>query len=173
VALRSEITGESWRSFFSVTLGTWMIIWLCAAIHNQYLIRIAPEHFTVWHYRMPFFTGYTMLGIAYAFAATISPGLILGVLLYIFGRLFNRPKLAPSQLVLSTLWVWFAVELCAISTGVIVWRSGHGLYPDWIYPDNSIGILITQTIQVTDYLAGVFFSLLLIVWTWHRRKRFA
>jgi len=166
----SNVTGESWRTFFTVVIGTWMAVWFCAALHNQYLIRIAPEHFTVRHYRMPYFTSYTALGIAYAFGASASPGVVLGMLLYIAGRLFSRPKLSPRQIVLPVLWVWLAVEICAGAVGFIVWRSGRGVYPDWIYPDESIGLLVTQSIQITAYLSGAFFSVVLIFLTWHRRK---
>lgn len=167
--LNSTVGGESWKTFFTVVAGTWLAVWIYAALHNQYLIRIAPEHFTVWHYKMPYFTGYTMLGIAYAGAASVSPGVVLGMFLYVAGRLFSRPKLSPSQIILSTLWVWLAVEICAITVGMIVWSTGKGIYPEWFYPDDSLGLLITQSIQVTAYLSGAAFSIILICWTWHRR----
>jgi len=169
-SFNSQVSDESWATFSKVVIGVWLAVWLYAALHNQYLIRIAPEHFTVWHYKMPFFTSYTMLGIAYAFAASISPGVMLGVFLYIAGRLFNRPKLTPKQIILSTVWVWIAVEICAGIVGVIVWRTGKGLYPDWVYPDESIGLLITQSIQITAYLTGAVFSGILIAYTWQKRK---
>ncbi len=119
---------------------------------------------------MPFFTDYTMLGIAYAFAASISPGVMLGVFLYIAGRLFARPKLLPKQIIFSTFWVWLAVEVCAIGVGFVVWQTGKGIYPDWVYPDESLGLLITQSIQITAYLTGAVFSLILIGYTWQKRK---
>src|SRR5215212_6813188 len=98
-SLRSVVPGESWTSFLSVFLGTSFAVWLYAAVHNQYLIRIAPEHFTVWHYKIPFTQDYTLLGVLYAGRASISPGGILGALLYVAGRLFNRRKLSARQLV--------------------------------------------------------------------------
>jgi CDP-diglyceride synthetase len=169
-SFNSTVSGESWTTLSKVVIGVWLVVWLYAALHNLYLIRIAPEHFTVWHYKMPFFTNYTMLGIAYAFAASISPGVMLGVFLYIAGRLFNRPKLTPKQIILSTVWVWVGVEICAGTVGVIVWRTGKALYPDWVYPDDSMGLLITQSIQITAYLTGAVFSCILIAHTWQKRK---
>jgi hypothetical protein len=80
--LRTNVPGETWKTFLQVVLGVWLAVWFYAAVHNQYLIRIEPEHFTVWHYKMP---------------------------------------------------------------------------------------LITQTIQITAYLSGAVFSLILIGWTWQRR----
>ena len=93
---------------------TWLAVWFYAAAHNQYLIRIAPEHFTVWHYKMPFTQDYTLLGILYAGGASISPGGILGALLYVAGRLFDRLRLPTHKLILSTA--------CAISTDILEFR---------------------------------------------------
>src|SRR5437764_9765739 len=108
-SLRTEVPGESWTSFLTVFLGTWLAVWFYAAAHNQYLIRIAPEHFTVWHYKMHFTQDYTLLGILYAGGASISPCGILGALLYVAGRLFDRPRVPTRKLILSTAWVWLAV----------------------------------------------------------------
>jgi hypothetical protein len=37
-------------------------VWSYAAAHNQYLIQMAPEHLTVWHYRIPFTQDHTLSG---------------------------------------------------------------------------------------------------------------
>jgi hypothetical protein len=169
-SLSRVVPDESWASFLSVLLGTWIAVWLYAALHNQYLIRIAPEHFTVWHYKISFTQNYTLLGVLYAGGASISPGGILGALLYVAGRLFDRPQLSKRQLVLSTLWVWIAVEMCALATGLVVWRTRRAIYPAEWYPDNSLGLLTTQSIQITAYSSGTIFSFILLLWTWHRRK---
>src|SRR6266446_1813322 len=108
-SLNKVVPGETWASFLTVFFGTWIAVWLYAALHNQYLIRIAPEHFIVWHHKIPFTRDYTLLGVLYAGGASISPGGILGLLLYLAGRLFNRPRLSAKQLVFSTAWVWLAV----------------------------------------------------------------
>jgi len=169
-SLRTVVPNESWASFLGVLVGTWLAVWFYAAVHNQYLIRIAPEHFTVWHYKIRITQDYTLLGILYALRASVAPGGILGALLYVAGRLFDRPKIAARQLIFSTALVWLAVEICALVTGVIVWRTNRGIYPaDW-YPADSLGLLITQTIQITAYSSGAVFSVILLAWTWHRRK---
>lgn len=172
-SFRKEVPGESWKSFLRVFLGTWLAVWFYAAVHNQYLIRIAPEHFTVWHYRIPFTQNLTLLGILYAGGASVCPGGILGALLYVAGRLFHPPKLSVPQLIASTVWVWLAVEICALAGGLIVWFSGDRIYPDNFYPADSPGLIITQTIQITAYLAGAVFSVILLGWTWFRRKLLA
>jgi hypothetical protein len=169
--LGNTVPGESWRSFFAVFLGTRLAVWIYAALHNQYLIRIAPEHFTVYHYKLSFTQDYTLLGILYAGGASVSPGGVLGALLYVAGRLFDRPRIARHRLVLTTAWVFLAVEICAIGTGVIVWRTGRGIYPEAFYPKTEPGLLITQSIQITAYSSGALFSVLLLLWTWWKRGR--
>src|SRR5438477_1054741 len=97
-SLNSVVPGETWASFLTIFFGTWIAVWLYAALHNQYLIRIAPEHFIVWHYKIPFTQDYTLLGVLYAGGASIWPGGILGLLLYVAFRLFNRPQLSANSL---------------------------------------------------------------------------
>ena len=169
-SLHRVVPDESWRSFLGVLIGTWLAVWFYAAVHNQYLIRIAPEHFTVWHYRISLTQNYTLLGILYAGSASLAPGGILGLLLYLAGRLFDRPRLPVRRLVLSTAWVWIAVEIWALGSGAVVWVTGHPLYPDRLYPAKSLGLLITQTIQITSYATGALFSVVLLARTWQIRK---
>lgn len=168
--LRKVVPGESWADLCKVVFGVWFLVWVYAALHDLYLIRIYPEHFTVWHYKMPFLEDHTLLAIAYALGASVTPGLVLGVVLYAAGRLFDRPKLSPKSIVLSTIWVFFVVEACAIAMGLVAWGTQRAVYPDWIYPEDSPAMFITQTIQVTAYLVGAVCSVILIGWTWHRRK---
>jgi hypothetical protein len=167
----SSVAGESWLTFAKVVLGSWMMVWIFAAIHNQYLIRIAPEHFTVYHFKIPFVRDYTLLGITWAFMASSSPGIVLGMCLYVAGRVFDRPKLSVKQLLLSTIWVWIAVEVCSIALGVVARVTGKPVFPDDLYPTFERGLLTTQTVQLTAYLTGAIFSIILIIWTWHRRLR--
>lgn len=154
--------GESQASFYQVVLGVWFLVWVFAALHDQYLIRIHPEHFTVWHYRIGWTSDYTLLAIAYAFGASITPGLVLGVVLYVVGRLFDRPKVRVRTILVGVVIVAVAVEVCALAAGFVAWQTGRPVYPEWLYPDESKGIFVTQSIQITAYLAGMVFSLGLI-----------
>lgn len=168
---RTVIPGESRATFFKTVFGVWFLVWVFAALHDQYLIRIHPEHFTVWHYRIPWTDDLTLLAIAYAFGASITPGLILGTALYIVGRLFDRPKIRIRTVFLWVTAIFVAVEMCGLLAGFVTWRSKSELYPDWLYPDIAPGILITQSIQITAYLSGAIFSLLLLIGLWVYRGR--
>ena len=86
------------------------------------------------------------------------------------GPTFQSSSTFGKALVSSTAWVWLAVEICALATGLIVWRTHRGIYPAAWYPDHSLRPLITQTIQITAYSSGAVFSVVLLLWTWHRRK---
>ncbi|CAN5650922.1 hypothetical protein BH09VER1_BH09VER1_52740 [soil metagenome] len=168
-ALTQKVGGESWKDLVLVVFSVWLTIWILAALHDQYLIRIAPEHFTVWHPKIAETQNLTILAVLYAFWASLSPGIFLGLTLYLAARVFDRPKRSLRQIVLSVAVVWALVEICALSLGAVAWWRKAGVYPDDIYPDNSPGLLITQTIQVTMYLAGLLFSIGLLGWTWRVR----
>lgn len=168
--LQTPVGGESWKSFLSLVLGVWLAVWLYAAIHNQYLIRIEPEHFTVWHYGIPFVKNLTLLGIAYAAAASLSPGVVLGMCLFVVGRLGTQPKLSIRFLILSTTLVWLGVEICAAAIGLFVWKTHRRVYPEEMYPTNDLGLMITQSIQITAYLTGALFSVFLLFYIWWKRK---
>lgn len=168
---QNNVPGESWASFGKVVYGVWLLVWLFAALHDQYLIRIYPEHFTVWHYQIPWIKDYTLLAIAYAFGASVTPGLALGVALYVVSRLFNRPKIPARAVFLGVFLVFVGVELSAITAGLIAWKTEREIYPEWLYPDTALGLIITQSIQITAYLSGMVLSATLIGWLWIKRGR--
>lgn len=168
---KSELPGESLGNCLRVILGVWFLVFVYAALHDQVLIRIHPEHFTVWHYQILFTTDLTLLAILYAFGASISPGLVLGVALFFAGRFFSPPKKSVGWLLRGTLVVFVLTELCAAAAGFAAWQLGRGIYPSDLYPDYSEGIAITQSVQITAYLSGAIFSGILLVWTWVSRVR--
>jgi hypothetical protein len=163
------LPGETLGTCLSTILGVWLMVFLYAAIHDQFLIRIHPEHFTVWHYEIPFTRDLSLLALLYAFGGSISPGLLLGTALYVAGRLFDLPKKSRRWIFLRVGLVIVVAEICAVAAGLLAWRTGRGVYPDFLYPDYSAGLAITQSVQLTAYLAGGFFSLLLLAWTWWSR----
>lgn len=168
---KQVLTGESLGTCLSTILGVWLMVFVYAAIHDQVIIRIHPEHFTVWHYEIPFTRDLSLLALLYALGGSISPGLFLGTVLYVTGRLFNLPKKSRSWIFVRVGLVIVLAEICAAIAGLAAWRMGRGVYPDFFYPDYSAGLAITQSAQLTAYLAGAFFSMLLVVGTWWSRIR--
>ncbi len=86
------------------------------------------------------------------------------------GAGFRSAEAFREQL-LSTIWVWVAVEICSIALGLVAWVTQRPIFPEDLYPTFERGLLTTQTIQLTAYLTGAIFSVILIIWTWHRRSR--
>lgn len=64
---------------YSIVFGIWGLTAIYAAIHDQYIVRIAPEHFTMYHKALWNIQTPELLALAYAFKASLAPGLILGV----------------------------------------------------------------------------------------------
>jgi len=162
---------DSRSNFYKVVVGTWLLVWLYAFLHDLYLIRIHPPHFTEWHYHIPFTQNYNILALIYSLGASVSPGLIFGLSLYICGRLFNAPKLSVSFLLKGTAFIFIAVEICAGLAGLYSWKTKNCLFPEELYPELSHGLIITQSIQLTAYLSGALFSLLWLMIIIRIRRR--
>lgn len=165
------VSGETWGTLFRIVAGAWLIVWVYAALHDQFLIRFAPEHFTVYHYHISLTQDLTLLAILYSLGASISPGLVFGIGLYLLGRLLARPKLSVRRILLGTLWIPVATESLALGAGLWTWKTAIAPYPgDW-YPHDAPNLMIAQSIQITLYLAGTLFCLAHLAWMGQRVLR--
>src|SRR4051795_3038048 len=109
-----NLPGESWKSCLSTILGVWCVVWIYASLHDEYLIRIHPDHFLVWHYQVPFTSNHTLLALVYASGASVTPGLLLGICLYVSGRLFDLPKKSVRSILIGTIYVVVATEALSL-----------------------------------------------------------
>ena len=160
------------RTTYQILIVVWLIVSDYAIAHDQVIVRVAPEHFTIYHDPLWGIQTPWLLAAAYAFRASFI-GLFLGIALVLAGRGGDWPKLTPRQLYLGTLMVILATESCAVLSGLwAYWKEGP-LYPSMFYPDPSLPMLVTATVQVTCYLASAIFSGALIVWCLVRRRRSA
>ena len=166
---------ESRRITYGIILGVWSIVALYAILHDQYIVRISPEHFTVYHHPLWGIEDPYWLAAAYAFLASFSPGLLLGVTCLFTARVGNAPKISVGYILKGVMIVVVLTELVAASAGLYVYRSKQGIYPDSWYPEKSVSILVTQTIQVTCYLSAALFSgmfVLFLIYTRNLRLKF-
>ncbi|MBK1856213.1 hypothetical protein JO972_14685 [Verrucomicrobiaceae bacterium 5K15] len=143
---------------YAVILQVWFIVAIYAVCHDQYIVRIAPEHFTIYHDPLLGIEDPTTLAAVYAFGASFSPGLLLGFCCAAAARGGEWPKVRVRRILLGVFVVVLATEVVAASSGYIVYKSGRGIYPASWYPTSTLPMLITQTIQVTCYLAAAMFS---------------
>lgn len=156
---------------YAIVFGIWAEVFLYCVLHDQYLIRIAPEHFTEWHPPLWGIENLTLLALAWGFRASVGPGLILGLAALLLGRAGRRPKVAPGAMLKIVPWGILATEAAGLLAGAWVWKTGIPLYPLELYPEFSKPLLITQTIQLTCYAAGGIVGLLFLGWIVVQRRK--
>lgn len=155
---------------YAIVFGIWVQVFLYCALHDQYLIRIAPEHFTEWHPPLWGIENLTLLALAWGFRASVGPGLVLGLAALFLGRAGSRPKVAPGTMLKVLPLGIVATELAGLAAGAWVWKTGLPLYPASMYPEFSRPLLITQTIQLTCYAAGGVAGLVFLGWLVRQRR---
>ncbi|HEY1120470.1 MAG TPA: hypothetical protein VGE67_02685 [Haloferula sp.] len=157
---------------YAIVFGIWAQVFLYCVLHDQYLIRISPEHFTVYHPPLWGITDLTLLAIAWAFRASIGPGLVLGLAALFLGRAGSRPKVAPGRMLKVVPWLLLATEAVGLAAGAWAWKTKQPLFPEIVYPDLTEPMLISQSIQLTCYGVGLLVALGFLVWiVKERRKR--
>lgn len=164
------LLNESRAVSYAIVFGIWAEVFLYCLLHDQYLVRISPEHFTVYHPPLWGIGNLSLLAAAWAFRASIGPGLVLGLAALFLGRAGSLPKVAPRRMLKIVPRLILVTELVGLAAGAVAWRTGRPVYPEAIYPESSVPILVSQTIQVTCYLAGGIAALGFLIWlVAHRR----
>lgn len=154
---------------YAIVFGIWAEVFLYCLLHDQYLIRIAPEHFTEYHAPLWGISDHTLLAAAWAFRASIGPGLVLGLAALFAARAGGLPKVEPGRLLRTVPLLIVVTEAAGLAAGAWVWKSARPLFPAAVYPDLSHPILITQTIQLACYGTGAVVSLFFLAWIVGRR----
>ncbi len=163
--------GESRRITYAIVFGVWGMVAVYAVLHDQYIVRIAPEHFTVYHPPMRGVHGPEWLAFVYAVRSSLAPGLILGLALARVARHGPGPKVSVRFTLVGSALVVLVTELLAAASGLWVHRTGRLPYPEEWYPDDDPRMKVTTTIQASCYLLGAVFSGILLAWTaWKRRR---
>jgi len=147
---------------YSILIKVWLIVAVYAILHDQYIVRLAPEHFTIYHAPLLGIEHPETLAAASAFGASFSPGLLLGFACALVARTGSWPRLNVNFVIRGVTAVVIATELVAAFSGYSVSKRGIGIYPNSWYPGQALPLLITQTIQVTCYFSGALFSSVLL-----------
>lgn len=159
------------RDTYGIIIGVWAMVALYAVLHDQYLVRIAPEHFTEYHDPLYGIENPYLLAAVWGFLASFSPGLLLGIACLFASRAGKLPPFPKKAIFKGVLVVIALTEIFSASLGYYVHQSGEMVYPAEWYPDQSLPMLVTQTIQVSCYLGSAFFSMLFVVSIRFRRRR--
>lgn len=158
---------------YGLTFGIWGMVFLYCVLHDQYLVRLAPEHFTVYHPPLWGIENESLLAVAWAFRASIGPGLLLGLAATFAGRGGRLPKMPLRSMFRAVGFGLVLTELCGVTAGAWSWFTGRMLYPEAIYPELTRPLITSQSIQLTCYLAGSLFGFGFILWIRRWRKRMA
>jgi hypothetical protein len=156
--LLTRVVSGTRGSSLALLVQIWALVAAYAVLHDQYLIRIAPEHFTVYHRPLAGIQNLTALAAAWALLASLAPGLLLGIGCLVAARAGPWPTLRSAAILTSVTIVLLATELCSATAGGVVFVSGHGIYPASFYVAGTVSLLVTQTIQITCYSAGALLS---------------
>lgn len=162
---------ETRKGFYLTLVGTWAIIAVYAVLHDQYLVRINPAHFTDYHPNPLNIENDQLLATFLAFFASFTPGLSLALALYTVGRLGDRPKIPPGILLRKVLILVGVTEICALCSLFYVGFTRKGLYPAHFYPEDSLAMLSSQTVQLTTYIVAILGSGMLLTRVAYVRRK--
>jgi len=150
---------------YRTILQAWLLVAAYAVAHDQYLVRIEPRHFTEYHPSIPGIDSPLLQAAIIAFSASFAPGLALGIACTLAAWAGTWPQLSRRYIFTGVSVVIALSEIASQLSRVWVMKRGSSFYPDIVFPERSLPILITQTVQITCYLASatLSFSLLLLM----------
>lgn len=163
------------RVRFVLTFGAMVVGW--AVLHDLWLIQVEPRHFTEYHRPLLPITNLGLLAVQYAFVATFGPGLAFGFLAHAACRGGMARPARLGRVAAGFAVVMALVECVLVGLGhwsLARFRAGGApLWPAWVYPDFTDGIVFSQTVNVGAYLLAPASGAgwLAAVWLWRRRGR--
>ena len=171
IALKTRLADDSRGKFYQILLGVWAMVALYAMAHDQYIVRIAPQHFALYHPRLFPIADLKLFALMYSFVASFSPGLALGTAAFFVARAGSLPKIPVRAILAGAAIVIILTEATAAMLGVAAYISNAPVLPAILYPEMTRPILVTQTIQLTCYPAAACFSLLFLALLPMKRRR--
>lgn len=139
---------------FALTFAGMIVGW--AILHDLYLIQVEPRHFTEYHRPLLPISHHALLAVQYATVATFGPGLVFGFLAWLACRTGQRAKVSLGSgaggFALLMLGIEAALLLIGAHARSRIAEGRPPLYPVFTYPDETPGILISQTVNISAYL---------------------
>jgi hypothetical protein len=146
-------------------------------VHDQITARICVEYFTIGHPDVFHTDDPTTLGFGWGVLATWWVGLILGILLACAAR-SGTPKRSIASLIGPVAILMAATGLCALVAGWCGWSLANAGYvglfgplrrriPEGRHP----AFIADMWAHNASYLAGFFFSVILMIRVWRSRRR--
>ena len=172
---KTRLTTVFQSPLLRIAIGTWIIVAGYAVLHDQGIVRVAPEHFTVWHPAIPGVQSPALQAAILAFLASLAPGLAFGIGLAFASQEGPAPVEPVSAALRRAGFAVLATELVAVGVGVLDYATQWRIYgPDWYPPHAAPELIATQSTQLTAYLAGSGTAALALGWTvfvrWRRMR---
>ncbi len=150
------------RDFFRIVVGTGLLVAGYSIANDQWVAAIAPQHFFMFH--PAYFPWAQAWEQALSFSLLAGAfGVAWGILLYGAGRVGPGPVLTPRATLRGVLVVIAGTAALAWGLGWRAAATGHFPYPRYLCPSDSLAIFVTQTVQLTNDLAGLVGALLWLV----------
>lgn len=162
VRLLGMCRAESRLSMYSLVIGVWAIVALYAVLHDQYIVRISPAHFTLYHDPMWGIRYPKVLAAAYTLRSSWYPGVLLGIACTLAARADSMPQVSASFVLKSVTAIVVFTELVAAFSGAVAYYRGQGIYPDEFYHAPELPQQVVQTIQLTCYWMAAVWSAALV-----------
>jgi hypothetical protein len=143
-----------------IALAVWGMVSLYAVAHDQYIVRLAPEHFTVYHPAVPGVTSAPLQAAILALLAAVAPGLAFGVMLALAAQAGPEPRIPVRHALMGAGCVIGLAEIVSVAAGIAAWVKGAPLYGHdrFFVPGMPLMLVITQTIQITCYAVSALLS---------------
>jgi len=156
------------REFLPIALGVFALVAGYGVVNDQFIVAIAPNHFAVYHPHYFPFESARLQALCFGLIGAGGPGLGWGILLYWAGHYGKLPEIGARATLLVAGTVLIVTALAAWALGREVAATNVTPYPNFFYPDTDDYLNVTQTVQLTNYLAGVTGAALSIVglWAW-------
>lgn len=170
------IPADEKRLFVRFALSFMGYISLWAILHDQIIIRIDSRHFTDYHRPILNISNHTLLAIQYGFIATFGLGLVFGMMTYCVSRFGRLRKLPFKDVFLRFMVLSLIVEFICLILGYLEHlyygsHREHLFYPDFVFPDSTHGIAITQTMNISAYLLAGVSAFIFWTYLYFMRKR--
>lgn len=141
------------RDFLPVVLGAGALVAGYGVINDQFIVTLASNHFTVYHPHYFPFASLRAQALCFGLLAG-APGLGWGILLYWAGHYGPGPVMGRRAMLLGAGAVLLVTAAVAWGLGRAAAATDVPPYPMYFYPDTDGNLLVTQTVQLTNYWLG-------------------
>jgi len=156
----------------------WCVLLACmyGIVHDQITARVCLSYFTEFHPPIGVGDDPTIIALCWGVLATWWVGAILGYSLALACTLGNRPRLTIREVRKPLAFLFAAMAVGAIMSGLIGYRDGAAIakfmYPPVanLPPNLQAGFAADLFAHNVSYAVGFFGAIVVVGWAWEKRK---